>query len=93
VSEQIIEYSKALRVCTSVRRSKRSRDITFIIYDYIRINCDLLSEFFRSSLEPFIAEHGPILADAFGRGAAGVPNVKVVYTGIATTPAMFSFCP
>jgi hypothetical protein len=37
-------------------------------------------------------EHGPILADAFGRGAAGVPNVKVVYTGIATTPAMFSFC-
>lgn len=37
-------------------------------------------------------EHGTILADAFARGASGVPNVKVVYTGIATTPAMFEFC-
>ena len=36
--------------------------------------------------------HGTVLADAFGRGAAGVDNVRVVYTGIATTPAMFEFC-
>jgi phosphomannomutase len=37
-------------------------------------------------------EHGTILADAFARGAGGVPNVKVVYTGIATTPSLFEFC-
>mmetsp|Transcript_38608 Transcript_38608/g.93552 ORF Transcript_38608/g.93552 Transcript_38608/m.93552 type:complete len:714 (-) Transcript_38608:1070-3211(-) len=37
-------------------------------------------------------EHGLCLADAFARGAGSVPNVKVVYTGIATTPAMFEFC-
>ena len=37
-------------------------------------------------------EHGLCLADSFARGAGSVPNVKVVYTGIATTPAMFEFC-
>jgi hypothetical protein len=37
-------------------------------------------------------EHGVELADAFSRGAGGVPNVRVTYTGIATTPAMFEFC-
>jgi hypothetical protein len=37
-------------------------------------------------------EHGVVLADAFARGAGGVPKVKVVYTGIATTPALFEFC-
>jgi hypothetical protein len=37
-------------------------------------------------------EHGVILADSFARGAGGVPNVKVVYTGLATTPALFEFC-
>jgi hypothetical protein len=36
--------------------------------------------------------HGSILADAFGRGAQGVRNTRVKYTGIATTPAMFDFC-
>jgi phosphomannomutase len=36
--------------------------------------------------------HGTVLADAFGRGAEGVNDVRVVYTGIATTPAMFEFC-
>ncbi|KAL3910649.1 MAG: hypothetical protein SGILL_007611 [Bacillariaceae sp.] len=36
--------------------------------------------------------HGEILADAFARGASSVPQVKVVYTGIATTPALFEFC-
>ncbi|KAL3902857.1 MAG: hypothetical protein SGARI_005646, partial [Bacillariaceae sp.] len=34
-------------------------------------------------------EHGVVLADAFCRGAASVEGVKVVYTGIATTPALF----
>ena len=37
-------------------------------------------------------EHGVVLADAFARGAASVEGVKVVYTGIATTPALFEFC-
>ena len=36
--------------------------------------------------------HGPRLSDAFCRGVLSVPNVTVVYTGIATTPAMFHFC-
>ncbi|KAG7339305.1 phosphoglucomutase/phosphomannomutase domain containing protein [Nitzschia inconspicua] len=36
--------------------------------------------------------HGSVLADAFSRGAGGVPGVKVVYTGLATTPALFEFC-
>lgn len=36
--------------------------------------------------------HGTVLADAFGRGAGEVQNAQVVYTGIATTPAMFDFC-
>ena len=36
--------------------------------------------------------HGSTLADGFSRGAEGVQNVRVVYTGIATTPAMFEFC-
>ena len=36
--------------------------------------------------------HGPRLSDAFCRGALSVTNVTVVYTGIATTPAMFHFC-
>jgi Phosphoglucomutase/phosphomannomutase, alpha/beta/alpha domain I len=37
-------------------------------------------------------DHGSILADAFSRGAGGVNGVKVVYTGLATTPALFEFC-
>mmetsp|Transcript_21976 Transcript_21976/g.36376 ORF Transcript_21976/g.36376 Transcript_21976/m.36376 type:complete len:328 (-) Transcript_21976:1082-2065(-) len=37
-------------------------------------------------------EHGPRLADAFGRGAQGVQGVLVKYTGIASTPAMNDFC-
>lgn len=37
-------------------------------------------------------EHGPRLADAFARGALSVEGMRVVYTGIATTPAMFEFC-
>jgi len=37
--------------------------------------------------------HGAILCDAFGRGASSAnPNIRVVYTGIATTPSMFHFC-
>jgi phosphomannomutase len=36
--------------------------------------------------------HGTVLADSFGRGAEGVQDARVVYTGIATTPAMFEFC-
>jgi len=36
--------------------------------------------------------HGLILADAFARGAEGVDNVRVAYTGLATTPSMFEFC-
>ena len=36
--------------------------------------------------------HGSVLADAFCRGAEGVENAVVKYTGIATTPAMFDFC-
>ena len=36
--------------------------------------------------------HGSILADAFARGAQGVQNTRVMYTGIATTPAMLDFC-
>jgi hypothetical protein len=37
-------------------------------------------------------DHGITLADAFSRGAGGVNGVKAVYTGIATTPALFEFC-
>ncbi len=37
-------------------------------------------------------EHGIILADSFARGAGGLKGVKVFYTGIATTPALFEFC-
>ena len=37
-------------------------------------------------------EHGVILADSFARGAGGLKGVKVFYTGIATTPALFEFC-
>ncbi len=37
-------------------------------------------------------EHGVMLADSFARGAGGVNGVKVFYTGIATTPALFEFC-
>lgn len=38
-------------------------------------------------------QHGPILCDAFGRGAQSADkNVRVVYTGIATSPSMFHFC-
>ena len=37
--------------------------------------------------------HGIRLGDSFSRGAEGASlNVRVVYTGIATTPAMFDFC-
>ena len=36
--------------------------------------------------------HGSALADAFGRGAEGVENAVVKYTGIATTPSLFDFC-
>lgn len=36
--------------------------------------------------------HGTILADAFARGAEGVAGTRVVYTGIASTPALFEFC-
>ena len=37
-------------------------------------------------------KHGARLADAFGRGVEDVQGVRVVYTGIATTPSMFDFC-
>ncbi len=37
-------------------------------------------------------EHGVLLADSFARGAGGLKGVKVFYTGIATTPALFEFC-
>ena len=38
-------------------------------------------------------QHGPILCDAFGRGAQSADeNIRVVYTGIATSPSMFHFC-
>eukprot|EP00536_Pseudo-nitzschia_multiseries_P001381 jgi/Psemu1/250480/estExt_Genewise1Plus.C_180050 len=37
-------------------------------------------------------EHGLVLADSFARGAGGVKGIKVYYTGIATTPALFEFC-
>jgi hypothetical protein len=37
-------------------------------------------------------EHGVVLADSFARGAGGLKGVKVLYTGIATTPALFEFC-
>ena len=36
--------------------------------------------------------HGTCLADAFSRGAESVQGVRVVYTGLATTPSMFEFC-
>jgi hypothetical protein len=38
-------------------------------------------------------QHGNCLCDAFGRGAQmASPNVRVVYTGIASTPSMYHFC-
>lgn len=37
-------------------------------------------------------EHGSVLSDSFARGAGGLKGVKVCYTGIATTPALFEFC-
>eukprot|EP00980_Cylindrotheca_fusiformis_P011003 scaffold2526_cov131-Cylindrotheca_fusiformis.AAC.19 len=36
--------------------------------------------------------HGTRLSDAFCRGVEEVQNVRVVYTGIATTPSLFAFC-
>jgi hypothetical protein len=38
--------------------------------------------------------HGTILCDAFARGIQTVNDnkIRVVYTGIATTPSMFHFC-
>lgn len=36
--------------------------------------------------------HGSALADAFARGAEGVKDTRVVYTGVASTPALFEFC-
>ena len=36
--------------------------------------------------------HGTSLADSFSRGAESVTGVRVVYTGLATTPSMFDFC-
>mmetsp|Transcript_23158 Transcript_23158/g.35123 ORF Transcript_23158/g.35123 Transcript_23158/m.35123 type:complete len:619 (-) Transcript_23158:43-1899(-) len=36
--------------------------------------------------------HGPILADAFCRGCMEESNVKVLYTGLASTPAMAHAC-
>ena len=37
-------------------------------------------------------EHGVPLSDAFARGAESVEGVQVVYTGVATTPSLYSFC-
>jgi phosphomannomutase len=36
--------------------------------------------------------HGIVLADAFSRGAESVKGIQVLYTGLATTPSMASFC-
>jgi len=36
--------------------------------------------------------HGATLADAMCRGIESVTGVKAVYTGLASTPAMFTFC-
>jgi phosphomannomutase len=36
--------------------------------------------------------HGERLADAFARGAKSVDGVKVLYTGLASTPEMLVFC-
>ena len=36
--------------------------------------------------------HGERLADAFARGAESVEGVRVVYTGLASTPSMYEFC-
>ena len=36
--------------------------------------------------------HGRRLCDAFARGVETVEGVRVQYTGVATTPAMFEFC-
>jgi Phosphoglucomutase/phosphomannomutase, alpha/beta/alpha domain I len=37
--------------------------------------------------------HGSMLCDAFARGVQSVDDkIRVVYTGIATTPSMFHFC-
>lgn len=38
-------------------------------------------------------QHGTILCDAFGRGAQSADkSIRVVYTGVATSPSMFHFC-
>lgn len=36
--------------------------------------------------------HGSRLCDAFARGVESVDGLRVIYTGLATTPAMFEFC-
>ena len=36
--------------------------------------------------------HGERLSDAFARGAESVDGVKVLYTGLASTPSMLEFC-
>jgi hypothetical protein len=36
--------------------------------------------------------HGERLADSFARGAESVDGVKVLYTGLASTPSMLEFC-
>ncbi|KAL3805588.1 hypothetical protein HJC23_005832 [Cyclotella cryptica] len=36
--------------------------------------------------------HGERLADAFARGAESVDGVRVLYTGLASTPSMYEFC-
>mmetsp|Transcript_20449 Transcript_20449/g.42659 ORF Transcript_20449/g.42659 Transcript_20449/m.42659 type:complete len:641 (+) Transcript_20449:85-2007(+) len=36
--------------------------------------------------------HGERLADTFARGAESVEGVKVLYTGLASTPSMYEFC-
>jgi phosphomannomutase len=36
--------------------------------------------------------HGERLADAFARGAKSVDGVKVLYTGLESTPEMLVFC-
>ncbi|KAL7516997.1 hypothetical protein ACHAWX_001962 [Stephanocyclus meneghinianus] len=36
--------------------------------------------------------HGERLADAFARGAESVEGVRVMYTGLASTPSMYEFC-
>ncbi len=36
--------------------------------------------------------HGERLADTFARGAESVHGVRVLYTGLASTPSMYEFC-